>query len=100
MIQYDDESNKMFLNVTKEGVAPTITADLGHVSKYHVVDYEDRFGIVGVVEIENTTKYMIHSDDNAVAPTIRASYFKAGVANFIYREDGYKEPAILEIIES
>lgn len=41
------------INETEDGVAPTITADLGHVSAYHIIlsRIDSRFNIIGVAEI-------------------------------------------------
>ena len=57
-----------------DGNAPTITADYGHVSKYHVLR-TGRFGLLGVIILydEDDTSERSYPKENGRAEAVEAS---------------------------
>lgn len=82
--------------INKSGLlGRTVTADYGHSSAYHTLRLDDRFSMMGVLEIWKKER----TSGNAfvvITKRVKAQYWKNSLANFI-RNDGTAATGIIEI---
>lgn len=100
MNQSKNSTPKIAIPKTADGCSPTVTSSFGaEISTANLLGV-DHFPKGGGADNQKVTsrKLLINSDADGLSKTIRASYYKAGFANYIHN-DGRAASAVLIIKE-
>ena len=99
MKQSKNSTQKIAIPKTADGCSPTITSSFGAGISIANLLGVDHFPKVGTYNQKNISrKLLINSDVEGMSRTIRSSYYKTSLANYIHN-DGRAANAVLIIKE-